>query len=59
MIHTQKDLNVKVFNLMSSTNEARHTKWHETCKCKCRLDTIVCKLNNVGIMINFDANVKN
>ena len=31
-----KDLNV--FNLMSKTNEARHTKWHETCKCKCRLD---------------------
>ena len=34
-----KDLNVKVFNLMSRTNEARHTKWHKTCKCKCRLDT--------------------
>ena len=27
-----KDLNVKVFNLMSRTNEARHIKWHETCK---------------------------
>ena len=26
-----KDLNVKVFNLMSRTNEARHIKWHETC----------------------------
>ena len=23
-----KDLNVKVFNLMSRTNEARHIKWH-------------------------------
>ena len=33
-----KDLNVKVFNLISRTNETRHTKWHETCKCKCRLD---------------------
>ena len=28
-----KDLNVKVFNLMSRTNETRHIKWHETCKC--------------------------
>ena len=37
-----KDLNVKVFNLMSRTNETRHIKWHETCKCKCRLDTNVC-----------------
>ena len=37
-----KDLNVKVFNLMSRTNEARFIEWHETCKCKCRLDAIVC-----------------
>ena len=37
-----KDLNVKIFNLMSRTNETRHIKWHETCKCKCRLDVSVC-----------------
>ena len=37
-----KDLNVKVFNLMSRTNDTRHIKWHETCKCKCRLDASVC-----------------
>ena len=37
-----KDLNVKVFNLMSRTNETRHIKWHETCKCKYRLDASVC-----------------
>ena len=30
-----KNLNVKLFNLMSRTNEARHIKCHETCKCKC------------------------
>ena len=29
---------MKVFNLISRTNETRHIKWHETCKCKCRLD---------------------
>ena len=40
-----KDLNVKVFNLMSRTNETRHIKWHETCKCICRLDAIVCNNN--------------
>ena len=27
---------------MSRTNETRHIKWHETCKCKCRLDASVC-----------------
>ena len=37
-----KDLNVKVFNLMSRTNETRFVKWHETCKCICRLDGIIC-----------------
>ena len=36
-----KNMNVKVFNLMSRTNETRHIKWHETCKCKCRLDATV------------------
>ena len=27
---------------MSRTNETRHIKWHEPCKCKCRLDASVC-----------------
>ena len=35
--------NVKVFNLLSRTNEARHIKWHKTCKCKCKLDASICK----------------
>ena len=30
------------FNLISWTNETRHVKWHETCKCKYRLDKSVC-----------------
>ena len=34
-----KILYVKVFNLMSKT---KHIEWHETCKCKCRLDASVC-----------------
>ena len=37
-----KDLNVRVFNLMSKTNETRFIKWHETCKCICRLYGIIC-----------------
>ena len=27
---------------MSRTNETRHIEWHETCKCKCRIDASVC-----------------
>ena len=36
-----KNINVKVFNLMSRASEKRHIKWYQTCKCKCRLDTSV------------------
>ena len=37
-----KNMDFKVFNLISRTNETRHIEWHETCKCKCRLDSSVC-----------------
>ena len=36
-----KNINIRVFNLLSRTNETRHIKLHETCRCKCRLDTSV------------------
>ena len=26
-----KNINIKIFNLMSRTNEMRHIKWYETC----------------------------
>ena len=43
---TVKDLNVRVFKCqsirISRTNETRHIKWHETCKCICRLDKTIC-----------------
>ena len=34
-----KNINV---NLMSWSNQTKHIEWHETCKCKCRLDASVC-----------------
>ena len=53
-----KDMNIKVFNLMSRTYETRHIEWHETCICRCRLNAIVI-INNPGIKINVDENAKN
>ena len=42
-----KNINVKVFNLIPRTNEARHIEWPETCKDKYRIE---CKeLINKGI----------
>ena len=37
-----KNVNVKVFNLWSRTNETRHIKLHETCKCECKFGANVC-----------------
>ena len=37
-----KNLNLKVFNLLTRINETRSIKWHESCKCICRLDKIIC-----------------
>ena len=31
-----------VFNLMSRFKRTTHIFWHETCKCKFKLDAIVC-----------------
>ena len=42
VLDVAKNLKVKVYNLMSRTNETRHTEWHETCKCECKFGANVC-----------------
>ena len=42
-----KNINVKVFNLLSRINETRPIVWHETCKCICRLTSAVCNSKQV------------
>ena len=37
-----KNINMKVFNLISRISETRHTIWHKTCKCICRLSASIC-----------------
>ena len=32
-----KNMNIKVFNLMSRTNETCYVCWHDIFPCKCRL----------------------
>ena len=39
--YVAKNMNIKVFGLMSRTNETRHISWYDTCTCKCRLDASV------------------
>ena len=42
-----KNINVKVFNLMSRIKETRQMVWHETCKCVCRLTEAFCNVRQV------------
>ena len=37
-----KNLNVKVFNLMSRINETRFIEWHKMCKCECKFGANAC-----------------
>ena len=51
VLDVAKKLNVKVFNLMSRTNETRYIEWHKKCKCECKelIDKGVC---NKGFIWN-------
>ena len=37
-----KNVNLKVFNMISWNNETRQIKWHKSCKCGCKLNQSVC-----------------
>ena len=37
-----KNLNVKVFHVMSRTNKTRFIEWHDMCKCECKIGASVC-----------------
>ena len=54
-----KDLNVKVFNLMSRTNETRFIEWHENVSVNVDQMLLFVIINNDRIKINVDVNVKN
>ena len=43
-----KNINVKVFTLMSFSNQTKLIEWRETCKCKCRLDASGCNNKQRG-----------
>ena len=42
-----KNINVKVFNLMSRINEIKQIIWHETCKCMRRLSNAICHTKQI------------
>ena len=37
-----KYINLKVFDMISFINETKQIKWHESCKCECKLNASVC-----------------
>ena len=54
-----KNLNVKVFNLVSGTNETRSIEWYECVSVNADLIVMFVIKNNVGMMINASVNAKN
>ena len=54
-----KNLNIKVFNIVSGTNETRRRESHETCKCECRFNSSVCNNDKMEMMINTGVNSNN
>ena len=53
-----KNITLRIFDLMSWKNKIKQIKWHESCKCECRLDPIICN-NKQKWKINADVRVKN
>ena len=54
-----KKLNVKVFNLISRTNETRDIEWHEAVSVNADQIQAFIIINNVGMMVNASVNAKN
>ena len=42
-----KNVNMKVYNLLSRVNETKNVIWHKTCKCLCRLTSAVCNSRQI------------
>ena len=42
-----KNINAKVYNLITRINETKNIVWHETCKCICRLSKEICNSRQV------------
>ena len=54
-----KKLNVKMFNLISRTNETRDIEWHEAVSVNVDQIQAFVIISNVGMMINSGVNAKN
>ena len=42
-----KNVNMKVYNFLMMLNETRNVLWHESCKCVCRLNSLVCNSKQI------------
>ena len=42
-----KKVNMKVCNFLMRLNETRNALWHESCKCLCRLNSLVCNSKQI------------
>ena len=50
-----KNVNTKVYNFLMMFNETRNVLWHESCKCVCKLNSLVCNSKQIWIATHVDA----
>ena len=53
-----KDINVKTFNMITNTNEAKAMTEHISCDCKCKLNVQYVIQTKNGIIKHVNMNVK-
>ena len=56
----KQDVNVKVLNMITRTNEAKTLVKHISCECKCKFNLTTCNVIQIknGMMINVNVSVK-
>ena len=53
-----KDINVKVFNMITNKDEAKAMTEHISCDCKCKFDSTTRNSNKNGIIKHVNVNLK-
>ena len=54
-----KDINVKVFNIITNKNEAKTMPKHISCDCECKFNSTTCNLNQKRNNETFPCECKN
>ena len=52
-----KDINVKAFNMITNKDESKAMIEHNSCGCKCKLNSTTCNSNGIIKHVNVNVNI--